>query len=211
MSRIYLSLLAGAALLLGGCAATVKQASWVNPEKAGTKVRSVLVIGAARQDINRRLFEDELGRQLAAKGVNGIASYRHMDLDTLQDKKAALAKVRELGADGVIIATVVDQRTEQLVTPGSTYFTGGLPAYFPRHSSDHWHDHYLNSYQVVTRPPTVTNYEVATVETNLYGADQEMIWSMRSETQTASGKQLDETIKEFVGIVVEDLVANGLI
>jgi hypothetical protein len=36
-----------------------------------------------------------------------------------------------------------------------------------------------------------------------------MIWSMQSDT--IAGGQLEATIREFVGIVVKDLAANGLI
>ncbi|NCF10559.1 MAG: hypothetical protein GWP66_07750 [Gammaproteobacteria bacterium] len=197
-----------AALLLAACAATTKQASWTNPENAGHKVKSVFIIGAAKNDFNRRLFEDELARQLAAKGVKGVTSYQHMNLDTLGDKNATTAKVKSLGAESVIIAKVVGQRTDTVVNPGRTYVSGGSP-YYPSHYRDHWHDYYRQSYSVVNQPATVTNFQVFTVETNLYGTDKGMIWSMQSDT--IAGGQLEATIREFVGIVVKDLAANGLI
>ena len=74
-------------LLLASCAATTKEASWINPEKAGQKIRSVFIIGAAREELTRRLFEDKLSGQLAKAGVRGIASYRHMDLRALEESK----------------------------------------------------------------------------------------------------------------------------
>ncbi len=201
-------LIAVTALFLAACAATTKQASWTNPENAGHKVKSVFIIGAAQNDFNRRLFEDELARQLAAKGIKGITSYQHMDLDALGDKNATTAKVKSLGAESIIIAKVVGQRTDTVVNPGRTYVSGGSP-YYPSHYRDHWHDYYRQSYSVVNQPATVTNFQVFTVETNLYGADKGMIWSMQSDT--IAGGQLEATIKEFVGIVVKDLGANGLI
>lgn len=195
--------------LLTACASTTKQASWTNPERAGKKIDSVFIIGAAREELTRRVFEDDLAGRLTAVGVRGITSYQHMGLDALDDRQAAVGKVKELGTDAVIIAQVVDERAEQVVNPGFTEVRGS--PYFPTHARDHWHDFYRNSYSVVSRPPTVTNFQVVTVETSLYGADGEMIWSMRSETATASGQEIQSTIKEFVGVVVKDLAANGLI
>ena len=205
-SRLLLPALA--ALLLGACAATTKQASWTNPENSGVKVKSVFIIGAAKNDLNRRVFEDELARQLQARGVKAISSYQHMDLSGLEDRAGTTAKVKSLGAESVIIAKVVGQRTDTVVNPGRTYVSGGSP-YYPSHYRDHWHDYYRQSYSVVNQPATVTNFQVFTVETNLYGADKGMIWSMQSDT--IAGGQLEATIKEFVGIVVKDLAANGLV
>ena len=183
--------------------------SWADPERAGQKVRSVFIVGAAREDLVRRLFEDELARRLAAAGATGMASYQHMDLDALDNKEATVAKVKQLGADSVIVAKVVGERGQQVVNPGYTRVRGA--PYTPLHSRTHWHDYYRSSYSVVSQPPTVTHFRIATVETNLYGADEGMIWSLRTETTTVPGQVTESTIKEFVDIVVKDLVANGLL
>src|SRR5210317_676969 len=111
-----------AALLLAACA-TTKQASWTNPDNAGHKVKSVFIIGAAQNDLNRRVFEDELARQMTAKGIKAITSYQHLNLDALGDKNATTAKVKSLGAESVIIAKVVGQRTDTVVNPGRTYIS----------------------------------------------------------------------------------------
>ena len=195
--------------LLAACAATTKQASWTNPEKAGQKIRSVFIIGAARVDLTRRLFEDALARRLEAAGVKSITSYQHLELDALDNKEATVAKVKQLGADSVMIAKVVGERGQQVVNPGYTQVRGA--PYTSLDSRTHWHDYYRSSYSVISRPPTVTQYHIATVETNIYGVDGGMIWSMRSETTTVAGQVPESTIEEFVGIVVEDLAANGLL
>jgi len=196
-------------LLLAACAATTKQMSWTDPEKAGHKVRSVFIIGAARDDLIRRLFEDELTRRLAAAGATSMTSYQHIDLDALDDKETTVAKVKQLGADSVIVAKVVGERAQQVVNPSYTQVRGA--PYSPMHSRTHWHDYYRSSYSVVSRPPTVTHFNIATVETNLYGVDEGMIWSMRTETTTVPGQVTESTIKELVDIVVKDLAANGLL
>ena len=194
--------------LLGGCAATSMDATWTNPEYKGGAVKSIFIIGAAKTDLTRRLFEDEFGRQLAAKGVKGVSSYQHMSLAELENKNATVAKMKAAGADSVIIAKVTGQRTDTVVNPGRTYVSGGSP-YYPSHYRDNWHDYYRTSYSVVNQPATVTNFQVFTIETNLYDVDSGMIWSARSET--IAGGQLQATIKEFIGLLVKDLAKNGVI
>lgn len=208
MKRPLLLLLIAVPMLVA-CAATTKQASWTNPERTGQKVKSVFIIGAARVDLTRRLFEDELARRLEASGVRGITSYQHLGPDELDNRDATVAKVKELGADSVIIATVVNERDERVVNPGFTQVRG--TPYAPRHSRTHWHDYYRSNFTVINQPPTVTQFQIATVETNLYGVDGGLIWSMRTETTTVSGQVPQSTIEEFVDIVVKDLAANGLL
>ncbi len=195
-------------LFLAACASTTKQASWVNPEFAGRKVESVFIIGVASNDLNRRLLEDELARQLTARGVRAITSYQHLDLAALEDRNATSAKVRSLGAESVIVAKVAGERTETFVSPERTFVNRG-PSSFPSRYRDHWHDDFRSSYSVISHPATVTSFQVFTVETNLYGIDGGMIWSMRSDT--AAGGQLGAKIREFAGLVIQDLAANRLI
>ncbi|MDX1594809.1 MAG: hypothetical protein R3298_11200 [Gammaproteobacteria bacterium] len=207
MRPLPLITLALAALLLTACAATTKQASWTDPEYAGRKVASVFIIGTARSDLHRRLFEDELARELEQRGVRGIPSYRHFSLKEIEDREATELKIRELGAESVIVAKVVGSRTDSVVTPARSYVSG-VP-YYPTHLRDHWHDYFRNSYSVVSEPATVRQFQIYTVETNLYSPEDDLIWSMQSET--IAGGQLEETIREFVDLLVEDLSANGLI
>ncbi len=196
-------------MLLTACATTTKQGSWTNPEYSAGKVKAVFIIGIARNDLNRRLFEDELARQLQAHGITSFTSYQHLDIDQIEDRAATETKVRALGADSVIVAKVVGTRTDTVANPSQTYFGGGSPAYYPSHYGDYWHDYYRSSYQAVHYPATVSQFHTYTVETDLYHGDQGMIWSMQSDTVT--GGRIDLVIKTFVDLVVKDLAANGLI
>ena len=54
MLRPFLAL-ATAALLLSGCAATSMQASWTDPDYKAGKVKSVFVMGLAKDDFVRRV------------------------------------------------------------------------------------------------------------------------------------------------------------
>ena len=196
-------------LMLVACAGAPSRTSWVHPDYAGQAVRSVLIIGSARQELARRLFEDRLAVRLAERGVHAITSYRHLDLVALDDKDATTDKVRELGVSSVIVARVVDQRTDTVVTPGYSYLLRG-PGYRPLHLGDHWYDHYRSSAQLIHHPARVDTIDVYTVETSLYLADGDMVWAMQSETVPGE-TSLEHLISDYVDEVVADLLANGLI
>ena len=156
-----------------------------------------------------RLLEGALPGLLAPKVPQTVLGDSHgVTCLDLENKNATVAKMKAAGADSVIIAKVTGQRTDTVVNPGRTYVSGGSP-YYPSHYRDNWHDYYRTSYSVVNQPATVTNFQVFTIETNLYDVDAGMIWSAQSET--IAGGQLEATIKEFIGLLVKDLAKNGVI
>ena len=57
---------------------------------------------------------------------------------------------------------------------------------------------------------TVSNFEVVTLEANLYNlANEELIWSAQLETVVDSG--IEQLIKDFVTTVTKDLKEKGLL
>lgn len=89
MTAIYqrlgrlLSVTAVAAVLVaaGGCAtrATSIDAQWVNPDYAGKRsVTSVMVMAAIRDATNRPIFEDRMVAALSAAGVKAVQSYKYL-------------------------------------------------------------------------------------------------------------------------------------
>ena len=63
------------ALLLSACATFSVTNEWKDPSWSGPPASNILVIGVARSDTMRRLFEDTFARDLGAAGVRAEASY----------------------------------------------------------------------------------------------------------------------------------------
>lgn len=62
---------------VAGCAApTVPNTQWVDPQFTAKPVRSILVVGVAKDAANRRAFEDAMVAQLGARGAKAAPSYR---------------------------------------------------------------------------------------------------------------------------------------
>src|SRR5450759_440912 len=109
------------AMLLTACATTQLNAVWKNPGYQ-TRPAKIMVIGVARNPINRRLFEDEFVQQLKARGTEAIASYTVLSDEQQDDHEAIAAKVKELGADAILITRLVSKKIVQTYVPATPYF-----------------------------------------------------------------------------------------
>jgi len=192
-------------LVTTGCATTELKTVW-RDEAFQDRLTQVLVIGCAEQATIRRTFEDEFARQLSAQGVKAVASYTVLPSpEQFQDEAAVKAKVRKLGVDAVLVTRLIDKKTVELYYPPemeyrvpSGYYRGG------------WHGYYMDGYERVSRPGRMVEQQLLTAESNIYQADTEkLIWSALSETLVDGAS--DAVIRSFVKVIVQNLVAKGLI
>ncbi len=189
------------ALWLGGCASTQLNANWKDPAYRIHPTK-VMVVGVSKKAVNRRIFEDEFVVQLKAHGIDAVASYMVLP-DKKQDDQAVIAaKVKELGADSVLITRLVSKKTVKVYVPGMPYFP---PPYYGR-----WSDYYGYGYREMYTPGYMAEEQYAIMETNLYdAANDSLIWAATSETEM-SGADLS-LIKEYVGIMVNNMSGYGLL
>lgn len=208
-----------ALVFLAGCSSTQLAGTWSDPEYKGGSVAKVFVIGVAKDDLTRRMFEDEFVARLAALGSSGIPSYKYFSEDELRNnKQQVIAKINELGGNSVLVAMTVGKRTESVVSPGRTY--GSTTRDYDRYRYDSyrpsdvnrrrgWNDYYVDSFDITHQPATVTEVQVVTVESNLYTLDEKLIWS--AQTETMVDKSIGDLVKEFVETVSKDLGSSGLL
>ena len=190
-----------ASLLLSGCASTQMSANWKNPAYSVHPTK-VMVVGVSKKAVNRRMFEDEFAAQLKARGVDAVASYTVLSDKKQNDQEAIAAKVKELGADSVLVKRVVSKRTVKVYVPGMPYFP---PPYYGR-----WPDYYGYGYRDLYTPGYMSEEQYAIMETNLYeAATDSLIWAATSETEM-SGADIG-LIKEYVGIMVNNMAGYGLL
>lgn len=190
-----------AALLFAGCVTTQVTGVWKDPSY-NTRPGKIMVIGVAKNPLNRRLFEDEFVAQLNTRGTEAIASYTVLS-DNLQDDQAAIAeKVTEIGADTVLITRLVSKKVVHVYVPGSAFYP---PPYY-----DTWPDYYGYGYRYLYAPGYIAEDEYAVIETNLYEAgNDKLIWAATSETGLSGSDQ--GLIKTYIGVMVGTMVENGLL
>jgi hypothetical protein len=196
-----LSFLIMLALLLSGCASTQLTSTWKDPAYQVHPTK-VMVIGMSKQPLKRRIFEEEFVTQLKAHGTDAVASYKVLPDKKQDDQEAIAAKVKELGADAVLITRLVSKKTVQVYVPGTPYFP---PPYYGR-----WGDYYDYGYRTMYTPGYMAEEQYAVIETNLYDtAKDSLIWAATSETEISGADQ--SLIKEFIGIMAKNMIEQGLL
>lgn len=200
LSNPFVMLLFGV-MLVTACATTQMTSVWKDPSYQ-TRPAKVMVIGVAKNPLNRRLFEDEFVLQLKARGTEAIASYTVLS-DKQQDDQAAIAtKVKALGADTVLITRLVSKKTVQFYVPGTVYYP---PPYY-----NNWPDYYGYGYRYLYSPGYVAEDQYAVIETNLYESrSDKLVWAATSETVMNDADH--KLIKSYIGIMLDSMAKNGLI
>lgn len=189
------------ALLVTACASTQINSVWKDPSYQ-TRPAKVMVIGVAKNPLNRRLFEDEFVVQLKARGTEAIASYTVLPDKQQDDQVAIAAKVTELGTDTVLITRLVSKKTVQSYVPGIAYFP---PPYYGT-----WPDYYGYGYNYMYSPGYIIEDEYAVIESNLYEAkNDKLIWAASSETGISGLNQ--HLIKSYIGNMVSTMAEHGLL
>ena len=189
------------AMLITACATTQLNAVWKD-QSYQARPYKIMVIGLAKNPVNRRVFEDEFVRQLNAHGTEAIASYTVLPDRQKDDHAVIAAKVTELGADTVLITRMVSKKTVQFYVPGTANYP---PPHYGR-----WPDYYGLGYEAMYTPGYMAEEEFAVIETNLYEAgNDKLVWAASSETGLNGPNQ--DRIKSYIGIMVKAMVGQGLL
>ena len=190
-----------AAMLVTACATTQLNSVWKDPSYQ-TRPARVMVIGVAKKPLKRRLFEDEFVVQLKAHGTEAIASYTVLPDKKQDDQVVIAAKVKELGADTVLITRQVSKKTVKTYVPGTVYYP---PPYYGT-----WPDYYGYGYRYMYSPGYIAEDEFAVIETNLYETrNDKLVWAASSETVMSDSNQ--SLIKTYVGVMVNAMAGHGLL
>jgi len=188
-------------MLVTACATTKLTSAWKDPSYQG-QPRKIMVIGVAKKPVNKRILEDEFVRQLKARGTNAVASYTVMPDAKEGDHAVIAAKMKEQGADAVLISRLASKKTVHTYVPGSVSYP---PSYY-----GNWRDYYGYGSQAVYTPGYTAEDEYALMETNLYDAgNDKLIWSASSETEIRGSDQ--NQIISYIGVMVNSMADKKLL
>jgi uncharacterized protein YbjQ (UPF0145 family) len=209
--RTPLGLCVFVAMLIAACATTELTAVWKDPSYQKRPAK-IMVIGVSRNPVNRRIFEDEFVAQLKARGTGAIASYT-----VLPDSKQAnrediiAAKVKEMGADAILITRLVSKKIVQTYVPGTAYAVPSYPYHYrPPPAYSTWPNYYGYGYRYMYTPGYIAEDEYAVIESNLYEAKSDkLVWAASSETGI---NNFDKSIIDnYIKIMVENMESLGLV
>jgi hypothetical protein len=186
-----------AVALLAACQTTSIQSAWFDTSYKGGAFRKVVVIASDGTTSDSRVFEDIMVQKLQATGVTAIPGYTTVPADARRAESAFAAAVAATGADGVILVRLlrVDTKTQvsTMMMPGPW---GGFYGGF-----------YAGGFYAA---PQVTQYDVASVETNVYAvATRSLVWA--ATTQTVNPNSVEKEAPGFADLIVTQLRARGLL
>jgi hypothetical protein len=173
-------------------------AVWKDENYRGGYVKKVFVIGAARQEKVRVVFENEFVNQLKAHGADAVASGTVIPFEKMMDKELVASKVKESGCDSVLITRVL------YVTTADKYKPMPKP---------NWNEFYSESYGYSQAPPgprtTMGKFD-AQLEMKLFDTKSEQpLWAASAQMLVEDDPQKE--IKLFVQMLMEKLAADKFI
>ncbi|MFO1314462.1 MAG: hypothetical protein U1F58_02570 [Burkholderiales bacterium] len=202
MSVLRLIAALAAATVLAACQTTSIQSAWFDTSYKGGPFRKIVVVASDGTTSDSRVFEDIMVQRLQAAGVQAVPGYTTVPPDARRAEAPFAAAVAATGADGVILVRLVrvDTKTQvsTMMMPGPMIGPwGGF--YGP--------GFYGGGFYAV---PDVTQYDVASVETNVYAvATRTLVWA--ATTQTVNPTTVEKEAPGFADIIVGQLRARGLL
>lgn len=200
-------LAAAAVIALSGCVTSTElNAQWVNPQ-AGNRlpVKSVMVMGINRDSTARRIYEDAMVAQLAARGVKSVQSYKSLPGDGPAEQQAIQSALAGIGADAVLISRTVSVSNEVRVSPGLVAgppWGFGWPGFY-----GYYHGFWSAAYAL---PPSVYSVQNVLVDTRLFDIKEySVLWSGSSTTVPTGSMQ--KTIEQFASTISAALARDKVI
>ena len=191
-------------LLLTACGSTRVTGLWKKSDYAGPPFESLMVVGLTGELINKTLWENIMAERLRQNGLSTALSVNSFPADGVVSEREIISQVIAQGLDGVLVSRLVDTRTEEVYYPPMGGYYDGPFGYYDRFSR-----YYPHAYHRVYSPGYVTTFTSVLLETNLYDANQQLIWSMSTDTLGFdSVNQLADSVSKKV---VELLRKDGLI
>jgi len=163
-------------------------------------------VGVTPKTSSRRMYEDSFVQELQARGITAVSSYSVAGEGQLE-KDAAAAKLKEIGADGVIVTRLVDQETYQTYYP-PTYSSVAAPsAYYGG-----WYGYYSMGYSYMSTPGYTEENKVFRLETNFYDVlNDKLAWSGLTETTVSSGTAPETEMRPLIDTIVMDMEKHKIV
>lgn len=199
---LLLAILSFAALPLLASAKIVHR--WVLTGIPMPQFQKMLVAAVMENYLTRQEFEDEMKKQLAKYGVEGVQSYMVLPPKNEMMEDELKQRIKESSLDSVLVVRPRAARKES-----EEVITGRIYAPPPGYSSfwPYWNMAYGNFYP--TSSHTQENI-VVRVEFNLYiMKDGKLVWS--GETGTVYSKTFEKLGKEYAQALVNRLKKDKVI
>lgn len=188
------------AWLLASCASTQMTSVWRDSQYTGGPLKKIAVIVVNKDDLTRRMVEDETARSLAGGRTQVVPSYTVIATLVKDDgtiKNALLAN----GFDGALVGRLAALVEDKTYRPPSTSVTFGGPYMGAGPAYGTFGGYYGYAYTVAYDPGYTRVDTRAVVETILYKLPEaKPIWTGTTESMNPSSRaEVVEKIGQLIG------------
>ena len=189
-------------LALGGCASSSVKQTWKSPAYSGGPVKNVAVVVMTGRDFYREAIENHFVAFLREEGQNAFTTHTLLTMPRTKDEKAAAAvKLREAGADSVLVVRLVNSETY------ARQAHGGPPAFTS--SSEEVYGYFFMGSDVTYNSLQTDVY----IENTLYALEgSERLWSGVTRTvlkeNTDSIKKIEPLARKLFALMRQDGVIH---
>jgi len=170
--------------------------------KAGDTVVAMVI---SRIESNRRAGETALAAELERHGVKAVPSYTLVPTEEVNNKDAALARIRQTGAAAVVVMRPV-RRSQQTTFVPPTYMGPG-PYGGPYGA---WGPYYGYGWSAAYSPGYVVTDEIVQIEILVFDLRQDkLVWAGMS--QTTNPPALEAFMRDLVSAAGDEMARMGVI
>lgn len=189
---------------LAACAPSQLVQHEAAPEYVGKRFKKVLVVAATKDDLARRVFEDDAVTRLRGRGIEGVPGYTLMPRPGAVDEARLKQLLAQSGADGLLLSRVGAVDTATYTQPGYTAAVGvGWGSMY---------SYYNVIWSTVTvGPETATGATTVTSETRLFDARTGALAWRGTMSTTERGTSLDAALRQYIALVFDAMAQDGVI
>lgn len=183
-----------------GCSNTSITSVWKKSDFTAPPFTSIMIVGLTGDPGGKFLWENSMATRLRQDGIKTIiTTFNAFPNDQEIDENEILDYARNNNIEGVLVTRLVDTKQETVYHPPAGGYYGGSYGYYRNFNS-----YYSHAYGR-TRGYTTTK-TIALLETNLYQVkDQELVWSMSSDTIEAD---ITRSVRQMVDSASKKVLAT---
>jgi hypothetical protein len=205
--KLFTTLAACGAFLLGACTSTTFVSTWKAPEAktfqaSGQKVAAVFI---GKDEAQRRVAEDTLVQQINSRGAQGIATYDLIPSSELENLDSVKSRLADAGVEGVVAMRVIEEKERVSVS-----YSAPRPTFAPYYWDfwSYWGYGWGRAYQ----PAEVRTDTILSMETLVYSLQDDkdtLVWAGTS--RTVNPDKVDELVTEVAQAASREMTRQGLL
>ena len=207
------ALLLGAAALFAGCGSsptTTLEVTWAAPQVPPAKsFRKLLIISVASSEFVQIAFQDQMAKELKARGVNAVASHRYFTRYTDAEKARFQKSIDDSDADFILLARVTNTAEKSYEDRGTIIGPGGVP-YGDGSGIQGAYARYI--YPTSYVPMADASIKTVTAEASIFAREgDKLIWSARTRTTNAQSTTGEDYAPQYIGVILGAMKKDKLL